>query len=91
MLTCAHCGQANPEWAHYCSNCGDTLTQPEGDQGTGTPRGSRKTVTVVFADLVNSTRLGERLDTEALRGVLGRRRGRQWLGRDREPPQRGRS
>jgi hypothetical protein len=48
-------------------------------------------VTVVFADLVNSTRLGERLDTEALRGVLGRRRGRQWLGRDREPPQRGRS
>ncbi|WP_369258266.1 ATP-binding protein [Geodermatophilus amargosae] len=32
----------------------------------------RKTVTVVFCDLVGSTELGERLDPEALRGVLDR-------------------
>ena len=35
----------------------------------------RKTVTVVFADIVESTPLGERLDPEALRGVIDRRSG----------------
>jgi class 3 adenylate cyclase len=33
---------------------------------------SRRTVTVVFADLSGSTSLGEALDPEALRGVLAR-------------------
>jgi class 3 adenylate cyclase len=32
----------------------------------------RKTVTVVFTDLVDSTALGERLDPESLRGVMSR-------------------
>ena len=32
----------------------------------------RKTVTVLFCDLTGSTALGERLDPEALRGLLGR-------------------
>jgi class 3 adenylate cyclase/tetratricopeptide (TPR) repeat protein len=34
------------------------------------PREARKTVTVVFADVVGSTPLGERLDPEALRRVM---------------------
>jgi class 3 adenylate cyclase/tetratricopeptide (TPR) repeat protein len=33
---------------------------------------SRKTVTVLFADVADSTRLGERLDPESVRGALGR-------------------
>ena len=32
----------------------------------------RKTVTVVFVDLTDSTSLGESLDAEALRGMLDR-------------------
>jgi class 3 adenylate cyclase len=32
----------------------------------------RKTVTVVFVDLTDSTSLGESVDAEALRGVLDR-------------------
>ena len=32
----------------------------------------RKTVTIVFSDVVGSTALGERLDPEALHGVIGR-------------------
>jgi class 3 adenylate cyclase/tetratricopeptide (TPR) repeat protein len=36
------------------------------------PIGARKTVTVVFSDLVGSTALGEALDSEALREVLDR-------------------
>src|SRR2546428_3420784 len=33
---------------------------------------SRKTVTVLFADVADSTGLGERLDPESVRGALGR-------------------
>src|SRR5579884_3883721 len=33
---------------------------------------ARRTVTVLFCDLVGSTALGEQLDAEALRTVLGR-------------------
>ena len=33
---------------------------------------ARKTVTVLFSDIVDSTRLGEQLDPESLRRVLGR-------------------
>ena len=40
--------------------------------GTAAPAGSRKTVTIVFSDLVGSTALGEALDSEALREVLDR-------------------
>ncbi len=35
-------------------------------------RGSRKMVTVLFADVVGSTALGERLDPETMRAALGR-------------------
>ena len=35
-------------------------------------RGVRKTVSVVFADVVGSTSLGERLDPEAVRGAMSR-------------------
>ena len=40
--------------------------------GIVAPAGSRKTVTIVFSDLVGSTALGEALDSEALREVLDR-------------------
>src|SRR3954470_19748936 len=40
----------------------------------------RKTVTVLFCDLVESTALGEGLDPESLRGLLGR-----WHAAMREP------
>jgi class 3 adenylate cyclase/tetratricopeptide (TPR) repeat protein len=40
----------------------------------------RKTVTVLFCDLVDSTQLGERLDAESLRVLLGR-----WFEAMREP------
>src|SRR5687767_932676 len=42
-------------------------------EGDGPPsREVRKTVTVVFADVAGSTPLGERLDPETLRRVMGR-------------------
>jgi len=67
VATCANCGQNNPEGAGFCNACGRAL----GADGSG-HREQRKTVTVLFADVTGSTALGERLDPESLRHVLGR-------------------
>jgi class 3 adenylate cyclase/tetratricopeptide (TPR) repeat protein len=59
------CGQDNPEGARFCNGCGGPLRKADGAE-------VRKTVTVVFCDLVGSTALGERTDPEVLRGLMGR-------------------
>ena len=46
--------------------CGTALA------GVPSPQGLRKVVTIVFCDLVDSTKLGERLDPETLRQVVAR-------------------
>jgi class 3 adenylate cyclase/predicted ATPase len=66
VLACAACGENNPEHARFCLACGQALaTGPE-------PKDLRRNVSIVFADLVGSTVLGESLDAEALRYVTGR-------------------
>jgi class 3 adenylate cyclase/tetratricopeptide (TPR) repeat protein len=62
---CARCGEANPPGARFCHACGALL-------GTAAGRETRKVVTVLFADVTGSTALGERIDPESLRRVLGR-------------------
>src|SRR4029077_18708278 len=66
MVTCARCGQENPEGFAYCGACGAPLEEME------PARDVRKTVTVVFSDVTGSTALGEQLDPESLRRVMGR-------------------
>ena len=68
MITCGTCGEDNPEQARFCWNCGGALAPLT----EGAPREVRKTVTVVFADITDSTGLGERLDPEAMRALLAR-------------------
>ena len=66
MTICASCGhQADLEFK-FCPECGAAAVE------VALPRGLRKTVTVVFCDLVGSTALGESTDPEALRAVLAR-------------------
>jgi predicted ATPase/class 3 adenylate cyclase len=65
MLLCRDCRAENPEVFRFCGYCGAELVQ------LGTAAELRKTVTIVFCDLKGSTSLGERLDSEALREVLG--------------------
>jgi hypothetical protein len=66
MTACPSCGTENPAHARFCLGCGAALEQ-------GPPAGEeRKLVTVLFADLAGSTALGERLDAEALKEVMGR-------------------
>ncbi len=60
---CPECGQAHRPGAKFCSECGARLAvEPE--------RESRKTVTAVFADLIGSTPLQERIDAETAHKVM---------------------
>jgi len=65
MWVCGQCGQENPEGARFCNACGAPLAAEA-------PAGVRKTVTVLFCDLVGSTSLGDRADPEVLRELMGR-------------------
>ena len=66
MATCPACSTENADVARFCMACGAALAAPE------PAREARKVVTVVFADITGSTGLGEHLDPEALRSIMGR-------------------
>ncbi len=61
MAGCPSCGRESPQDARFCSFCGAALAAAEPS------REARKIVTVLFADVVGSTALGEATDPEALR------------------------
>jgi class 3 adenylate cyclase/tetratricopeptide (TPR) repeat protein len=62
MAVCAACGAENPEGARFCNNCAASLTAPAPER--------RKLATSVFCDLSGSTALAERIDAEALLGLM---------------------
>src|SRR6266542_1695998 len=64
---CPQCGTENPESAKFCNECAAPLSEPK-----SAGREQRKTVTVLFCDVVGSTSLGESTDPEALRTLLAR-------------------
>ncbi|MGI8828407.1 MAG: ATP-binding protein [Candidatus Limnocylindria bacterium] len=66
MQICPSCGEENPARFRLCGHCGSLLVATPASQEM------RKTVTIVFTDLQGSTSLGEALDAEALREVMGR-------------------
>jgi len=65
MRVCASCGAENRAGARFCDACGSLLVG-------AAMREMRKTVTVVFCDVMGSTELGESTDPEALRSLLAR-------------------
>ena len=64
-MNCTVCGSPLPDGARFCPSCGALV-----NRATGTDE--RKMVTVLFADLVDSTGLSQRLDAERAREVLGK-------------------
>lgn len=62
-MECLSCGAVAPSGSRFCPSCAYPLT-PVGDE--------RRVVTVVFADLVGYTRLGESMDPERLKLLLDR-------------------
>ena len=65
MVQCPNCREENPDKFRVCGFCGTPLVAPIANE-------VRKTVTILFCDLKGSTALGERLDPESLRDILGR-------------------
>ena len=63
MDTCVQCGRPYPSARRFCPSCGAPLA---------VAAEVRKTVTVLFCDVVGSTELGERLDPEVLRDTMAR-------------------
>src|SRR4029450_2952715 len=68
MVKCPACGEENPPKFRLCGYCGASLTAAAPVLPV---HEVRKTVTLVFTDLKDSTALGERLDSEALHEVKG--------------------
>jgi class 3 adenylate cyclase/tetratricopeptide (TPR) repeat protein len=64
VLTCASCGQENPDGFRFCGACAAPLEAPG-----SAPREERKVVTVLFCDLVGFTSRSERLDPEEVRAI----------------------
>jgi class 3 adenylate cyclase/tetratricopeptide (TPR) repeat protein len=62
MAACRHCGSELPEAARFCPTCGTAVGGPAGEE--------RKVVTVLFADLVDSTVLGDGRDPEDVRRAV---------------------
>ncbi len=81
---CVTCGFSNPAAARFCGGCGRRLTpatagvQPPPEVPAATraapttesPRAERRLLTVLFADLMESTALSELLDPETLRRLI---------------------
>ena len=63
-ITCRACGQENPDGFRICGMCGTPLA------GVTVRRQERKTVTVLFCDLVGFTARAERLDPEDVQAIL---------------------
>jgi predicted ATPase/class 3 adenylate cyclase len=67
LAGCANCGSANEASARVCRSCGADLSAQVSTKGE-----TRKVVTILFSDVVESTVLGEELDPEALRHLMAR-------------------
>jgi class 3 adenylate cyclase len=66
VARCTTCGRENPAEFRFCGACGAELAPPS------PAREVRKTVTVLFCDVIGSTAMGERLDPETTRRVMAR-------------------
>ena len=87
-MSCPSCGRENPAGARFCNNCGAHVAAPTitPEPRSYTPRhlvekilasrnalrGERKLVTVLFADVVRSMELAERIDPEEWHRLLDR-------------------
>ncbi|HEX9123790.1 MAG TPA: adenylate/guanylate cyclase domain-containing protein [Actinomycetota bacterium] len=64
MQTCPTCGESNPDRASFCLACGSPLARRPAAEA------ERKTVTVLFCDLVGFTARSDRADPEDVKATL---------------------
>ena len=66
MPACPVCGAERPAVARFCPSCGTAFVEEASE-----PAGQeRRLVTILFADVTESTALGERLDPEQMQELL---------------------
>ncbi|HEX2647445.1 MAG TPA: AAA family ATPase, partial [Candidatus Dormibacteraeota bacterium] len=91
-MHCPSCAHINPPDARFCSGCGASLSVPATDRMASLRafipsevaekllaaggEGERRTVSVLFCDVVGSTALGERLGPERFKVVMDQLLGR---------------
>ncbi|HSL81876.1 MAG TPA: adenylate/guanylate cyclase domain-containing protein, partial [Thermoanaerobaculia bacterium] len=63
-MTCPYCAATNADYARFCHQCGGAL------EAARPVEGERKLVTVLFADVVDSTAMAEGLDPEQFAEVM---------------------
>ena len=63
-MRCPSCGSENPAHARFCQNCGTALEMPRPTEG------ERKFLSILFADVVGSTAMGEELDPEQIAEIM---------------------
>jgi class 3 adenylate cyclase/tetratricopeptide (TPR) repeat protein len=63
-MICTNCRSSNPDNAKFCANCGTQLSAARESPG------ERRLVTVLFADVVGSTAMGERVDPEDITEIM---------------------
>lgn len=72
-MICAACGFKNPGEFRFCGGCGTALGPADGAarlESHADSAAERRSITVLFCDLVGSTDLAERLDDESYRDVV---------------------
>lgn len=81
-IICPRCGTLNPSDALFCNHCGWRLAdavvpeppvapEPAASAALEASAEERRIVTILFADLANSTALADTLDAEEMRALLG--------------------
>jgi class 3 adenylate cyclase len=74
-MQCSHCGTQLFERAKFCWECGRALTLAVDRGPDSSPAGrdrERRSITVLFCDLVGSTRIAQRVDPEELHDIISR-------------------
>src|SRR5439155_1453795 len=75
-IACPSCGATAPPGSRFCNGCGTPLVPGDKASAPGptpAPHEERKVISILFADLMGSTGLQERLDGEVLIGPATRR------------------
>ncbi len=67
MSACPSCGVELPPNAKFCLECGAKV-----EERAAAAQERRKVVTILFSDVAGSTAMGEKLDPEAVRGLMSR-------------------
>src|ERR1035437_2740294 len=70
-MICDHCRASNQVGALFCSQCGLAFSQKSpGGAGGATLHGERRQITVLFCDIVESTKLAAMLDPEEYHDII---------------------